>query len=105
MSCEWMTMNYIKRYCGQTVEVNEDVADRNQDGLTGWRKTQGKWVAEIGGRMSRIEVADDICLRRPRTTQGCTAGDAEGSLPHSQVPASGVPRNFFRGKGGFNKFS
>jgi hypothetical protein len=30
-----------KRYCGRTVEVNEDVADRNQDGLTGWRKIQG----------------------------------------------------------------
>ena len=22
-----------KKYCGQTVEVNEDVANRNQDGL------------------------------------------------------------------------
>jgi len=25
--------------------------------------------------MYRIEVADDICLRRPRPTQGCKAGD------------------------------
>ena len=25
--------------------------------------------------MSKIEVAGDICLRRPRPTQGCTADD------------------------------
>jgi hypothetical protein len=30
-----------EKYHAQTLEVNEDVADRNQDGLTGWRKTQG----------------------------------------------------------------
>jgi hypothetical protein len=30
---------------------------------------------EIGGRMSRIEVAGEICLRRPRPTQGCRADD------------------------------
>ena len=28
-------------YCGQNLKVNEDVAERNQDGMTGWRKTQG----------------------------------------------------------------
>ena len=38
--------------------------DRNQDGLTGLRKTQGNWVVEIGWRLPRIEVAADICLRR-----------------------------------------
>jgi hypothetical protein len=27
--------NYLKGYCGQTLEFREDVADRNQDGLTG----------------------------------------------------------------------
>jgi hypothetical protein len=70
-----MTTNYLKRYCGQTLEVNEDVADRNQDGLMGQRKTQGNWVVETGGRMSRIEVAGDICFRRPRTTQGSRADD------------------------------
>jgi hypothetical protein len=32
----------------QTLEVNEDVADLNQSGLTGWRKTQGSWAVEIG---------------------------------------------------------
>ena len=35
MMCECMKMNYLQRYCGQTVQVNEDMADRNQDGLTG----------------------------------------------------------------------
>ena len=70
MLCEWMKTNYIK-----TQEVNEDLADRNKDGLTGYRKTQGNWVVEIGGRMTRIEVAGDIFLRRPRPTQGCTADD------------------------------
>jgi len=33
--CEWMKTNYLKRYYRQTPEVSEDVADRNQDGLTG----------------------------------------------------------------------
>jgi len=44
-----MTRNYLNRY-GQTLAVNEDMADRNQHGMTGWRKTQGSWVVEIGGR-------------------------------------------------------
>jgi len=39
----------------------------------GWRETLGKWVLDIGGRIPRIEVAGDICLRRPRPTQGCRA--------------------------------
>jgi hypothetical protein len=47
----------------------------NKDGLTVWRKIQGSWVVEIGGRISRIGVAGDICLRRPRATQGCRADD------------------------------
>jgi len=63
-----MKTNYLKRYCGQTLEVTDDVGHRNQDGLTLWRKTQGNWVVEIGRRMSRIEDAGDICLRRPRPT-------------------------------------
>jgi hypothetical protein len=41
----------------------------------GKKKTQGNWVEELGGRMLRIEVADDICLRRQRPTQGCRADD------------------------------
>ena len=75
MLCEWMKTNYLKRYCGQTQEVNEDAADRNQDGLTGKMKMQGNWVVGIGGRIPRIEVAGDICLRRPKPTQGCRADD------------------------------
>ena len=35
MLCDWMETNYLKGYCGQTLEINEDVADRNQDGLRG----------------------------------------------------------------------
>jgi len=53
------------------------VTDVNQGGLTGWRKTQGYWVVEIGGRMARIEVAGDIYWRRPRPTQGCRADDGD----------------------------
>jgi len=35
MLCERMKMNYLKRYSGQTLEVNEDMANQNQDGHTG----------------------------------------------------------------------
>jgi hypothetical protein len=55
------------------------VADRNQDGLNGYRKAQGNWVLEIGWRMPRREVAGDICLKRQRPTQGCRSdGDDDG---------------------------
>jgi hypothetical protein len=47
MSHEWTKTNYLKTYHAQALEVNEEVADRNQDGLTGW-KTQGNWAVEIG---------------------------------------------------------
>jgi hypothetical protein len=30
-----LDLDYLKRYCRQTLEVNEDMADQNQDGLTG----------------------------------------------------------------------
>ena len=75
MLCEWMTTNYLKRYCEQTLEVNDDVADRNQDGLMGQIKTQVNRVVEIGWRMPRIEIAGEMCLRLPRPTQGCRADD------------------------------
>jgi len=76
-----MTTNYLKRYFGQTLEVNEDVADRNQDGLTEYGKTQGNCVIEIGWRMSMVEVAGDICLRMSRPTQGCRAdGDDDDDI-------------------------
>jgi hypothetical protein len=32
----------------QTLKVKKGVADRNQNGLTGWWKTQGSWAGEIG---------------------------------------------------------
>jgi len=41
----------------------------------GWRKTQGNWAVEIGRQMPRVDDAGDICLRRPRPTQGCRAND------------------------------
>jgi hypothetical protein len=41
--------------------------------IDGWRKTQENWVVEISERVLRIQVAGDICLRRPRSTKGCTA--------------------------------
>ena len=70
-----MKTNCLRKYFGQNLEVNEDVADRNQGGLTGWRKTQGNWVVETGWRLPRKEVTDDICLRRPRPKQGCRIDD------------------------------
>jgi hypothetical protein len=30
-----MKINYLKRYYGKPLEVSEDVADQNQDGLMG----------------------------------------------------------------------
>jgi hypothetical protein len=57
------------------VEVTEGVAEGNQEALTGYRKTQRNWAIEIGGRLPRIEGAGDICIRRPKPTQGCRAVD------------------------------
>jgi hypothetical protein len=71
MFCEWMQNNTCKDTVDNTLEVTEDMSDRNQDGLARWRKTQGNWIVETGGRMSRIQDARDICLNRPRPTQGC----------------------------------
>jgi len=62
------------------------MADRNQDGLTGWMKIQGKWVVEIGGRMPRIENARDICLSRPRPTQGYGANDDDDDYDDVNSP-------------------
>jgi hypothetical protein len=56
-----MYMNYPKKYYEQTLEVNEDVANGNEDGLAGWKKMQGNWVLEFGWQVPRIEVVDDIC--------------------------------------------
>ena len=75
MLCEWLETNYLKRYYGQILEVKEDVADRKQDGLTGFRKTQGNRVLEFGWRMSRIEGAGDVCLRSSMPTQDCGTDD------------------------------
>ena len=73
MLCKWMKMKYLKRYYGQTLQVNKDVANQSQAGLTGYRKTQGSWVVEIGWQVQRIEVTGDICSSRPRPTQDCRA--------------------------------
>jgi len=35
MLCEQMETNHFKWYYGQAMEVNENLTDRNQDGLTG----------------------------------------------------------------------
>jgi hypothetical protein len=61
--CEWVKMNYLRCY-GQTFEVNEDVADRNQDGLTGSKQAQGNWATQIGWRLPRIEVSGEAKAHR-----------------------------------------
>jgi len=57
------------------LEVTDDVADWNQDGLTRWRKAQGNWVVEIGWWLLRKEDGGDICFRRSRPNQSCRADD------------------------------
>jgi hypothetical protein len=52
-----------------------DEANQYENGSTGQRKTQGNWVVEIGGRPHRIGVTGDVCLKRPRPTQGSRADD------------------------------
>ena len=58
-----------KKMLWTTLEA-EDVADRNQDGLTGAEEAARKM-----GCRNWIEVAGDNCLKRSRPTQGCTADD------------------------------
>ena len=48
--CEWTKTNYLTSYYGQTPEVNEDVTDRNQDGLTGLRKGCRNWLVAAQNR-------------------------------------------------------
>jgi hypothetical protein len=57
MLSEWMKTNYVKRYCGQPLEINEEVADKSRwiDGVEGdamklacrnWRsdaQDRGRW--------------------------------------------------------------
>jgi hypothetical protein len=55
---EWMKVNYLKKYYAQTLEVKkEDVADRNQDGLTGWltaAQDRSRWRHLFKQTMARI---------------------------------------------------
>jgi len=67
---KWMNTSFLKRYYGQTLEVTEDVADRNQDGLTDWRKTQGNWVVEIGARILRIEDDGENLIEEAKARPG-----------------------------------
>jgi hypothetical protein len=36
---------------------------------------QGNWAVEICGQTPRIEDTGNICLGRPKPTQGCSAND------------------------------
>ena len=92
MLCEWMKTNYLKRYYGQILEVNEDMADRNQEGMLGQRKTQGNWVVEIDCQLSGIEVVGDIGLRGPRPTQGCKVDDDDDDDDDGKRYASVTPK-------------
>jgi len=65
-----MEMNYPKIYNGQILEVNVDVAARNQDGLMDWSKTQCKWVVETGWWVPRVEVGGDVSLGRAKGHRG-----------------------------------
>ena len=44
------------------------MTDRNEEGMTGYRKTQGN-------RVPRIEVVGDICLKRSRSIKSCRSDD------------------------------
>jgi hypothetical protein len=57
------------------LEVKQDVTDRNEEVLAGYRKTEGNRFVEIGWRMPRVEVAGDICLRRSRPIEGSRSDD------------------------------
>ena len=46
--------------------------------IDGVQEDARSWFAEIGWRMPRVEVAGDVCLKRPRPTQGCRADDDDG---------------------------
>ena len=50
--CEWMKTNYLQRYCGQTLEVNEDVADRPK---SRWTDAVEKDARKLGCRNWRAD--------------------------------------------------
>jgi hypothetical protein len=67
-------------------ELPNKILWTNPGGQRGCGRPKSRWIDEVekdarkvGCRnwraMSRIEVAGDICLRRPRPTQSCTTDD------------------------------
>jgi hypothetical protein len=42
-----------------------DVADRRQDGLTGWKKMRASYSAATDWRSAKMEVHGNVCLGRP----------------------------------------
>jgi hypothetical protein len=74
-------------------ELLEKILWINPGGQRGRGRPKSRWidVVEEDARKlccrnwPRIEVADDICLRRPGPTQGCTAYDDNDDVDHFRI--------------------
>jgi hypothetical protein len=70
-----MKTNCLKRYCGQTPRVQRGRGRSKSRWVYRVEEDAGKLVVAIGWRMPSVEVAGDVCLRRPGPTEGCRTDD------------------------------
>ena len=73
--CEWMKTKLPEKILWTNPGGQRGRVRPKSRLIDGVEKEARKPGCRFGGRMPKIEVAGDICLRRPRPTQGCKVRD------------------------------